>query len=189
MLRSPVSVPDRESGTSESAHPHPCPSSSVTLGEHLTKGDPEEEVLKERIGGPGILLERHESDKAERSASPLCPPARQPVQGRAFKGKVLATLRGKGPREGPVASRMTRHGPSSSASPVGSSLDLPGRHHPNFLTPGGGGPSGLRMPTPHLSMLRPACSLRGKSPQHQKFLGRAFPNPSSSIRVTGFKRN
>nr|CAI9696855.1 unnamed protein product [Rangifer tarandus platyrhynchus] len=63
------------------------------LGNICTKGDPEEEVLQERIGGPGIRLERHESDKAERSASPLCPPARQPVQGRAFKGKVLAILR------------------------------------------------------------------------------------------------
>ena len=155
MLRSPVCVPDRESGTSESAHPHPCPSFSATLGEHLTKGDPEEEVLQERIGGPGIHLERHESDKAERSANPLWPPARQPVQGRAFKGKVLAILHGKGPREGTVASRMTRHSPSSSAGHVGSSPDLPGRHHPNFLTPGGGGPSGLRIPTPACQCLGP----------------------------------
>ena len=44
-------------------------------------GDPEEKVLQVRIGGPGIHLERHESDKAERSASPLGPPPRQPVQG------------------------------------------------------------------------------------------------------------
>lgn len=121
------------------------------LGNICTKGDPEEEVLQERIGGPGIRLERHESDKAERSASPLCPPARQPVQGRALKGKVLAILRGKGPREGTVASRMTRHGPSSSAGPVGSSLNLPGRHHP----PRGGGPSGLRIPTPACQCLGP----------------------------------
>ena len=54
----------------------------------------------------------------------------------AFKGKVLAILHGKGPKERTVASRMTKHGPSSSAGPAGSSLNQSGRPSPKFPHPG-----------------------------------------------------
>lgn len=81
--------------------------------------------------------------------------------------------------------------PRAVLAPLGAASTCLVGHHPNFLTLGWGrgGTFQLEDTDPCLSVHRPACSLKGKSPQHQKFLGRAFRNPSSSIRVTGFKRN
>lgn len=74
------------------------------------------------------------------------------------------------------------------SSPSGSSLDLPARHHPNFLW-SSWGPSGSRMPNLCLSMPRLSRRSEGQKPRAQKFLVRAFPGPSLIIRVAVFKRN